>query len=161
MAAAVREPSERPFYDPAFGENLKAHTRSPLHDRQGPADSLAEPLDQLPRVAAIGKDHLQAWQHTFDLLDQQFAAVAILNVSRMDEHGQEQTQRIDYQVPLATFDLFTRVVPANPFFDVVFADWLSMMPTLGWGLRPSAWRSRTRSLSFNCCHRPLIRHSRK
>jgi hypothetical protein len=36
---------------------------------------------------------------------------------------------------LATFDLFTRVVPANPFFAVVFADWLSRMPTLGWAAK--------------------------
>jgi len=52
MAAAVCEPSERPLDDPAFGENLKARGGSPLHDRQGPADGVAEPFDQLSRIGA-------------------------------------------------------------------------------------------------------------
>ena len=46
--------------------------------------------------------------------------VAVLNISRMDDDVQQEAQRVDQDVPLATFDLLARVVarriePSPPF----------------------------------------------
>ena len=47
-------------------------------------------------------------------------AVAVLNISRMNDDAQQEAQRVDQDVPLATLDLLARVVarriePRPPF----------------------------------------------
>jgi hypothetical protein len=59
----------------------------------------------------------------------------------MDNQRHDQTDGIDDQMTLAAKDFLARVVPAIPPFSAVFTDWLSMMPTLGLGLRPAFRRT--------------------
>ena len=37
-------------------------------------------------------------------------SITVLNISGMNDHVQQETQRVDQDVPLATLDLFARVV---------------------------------------------------
>ena len=55
----------------------------------------------------------------------------------MHDNGDQQAERVDEDVALATIDLLARVVAVRPPFSVVFSDWLSMMPALGLRFRPT------------------------
>jgi len=74
-------------------------------------------------------------------------AIAILNIGRMDDDIQQEAQRVDRDVPLATFDFFARVVARRieprPPFCAPFAVWESIMATVGLGSRPSCSRTAT------------------
>jgi hypothetical protein len=48
-------------------------------------------------------------------------SIAVLNISRMHDDAQQEAQRVDQDVPLATFNLLARVVarriePSPPFW---------------------------------------------
>jgi hypothetical protein len=58
----------------------------------------------------------------------------------MYDDGDQKAKRVDEDVALTTIDLLARVVAVRPPFSVVFTDWLSMMPALGFRLRPTASR---------------------
>ena len=62
-------------------------------------------------VAGIGEDALdEGKQRTRALVDHEARAVAILDVGGMDGDTQQEAERIDQDVPLATLDLLARVV---------------------------------------------------
>ena len=56
-------------------------------------------------IAAVGKQLLQKRIHTEQSGKKQDTAIAILNIGGMNDDVQQETQRIDQDVPLATFDL--------------------------------------------------------
>lgn len=90
-------------------------------------------MDQFSRIATVREDQFQSSESRPQLLDQQFAAVAVLNVGRMDSQCDDQPKGIDDQMALAAPYLLARVVPPRPPFSAVLTDWLSRMPTLGVG----------------------------
>ena len=61
-------------------------------------------------VAAVGKDPLEEGKHSTSPAQQMEAAVAILNVGRMNDGVEQQTQRIYQKVALATFDLLACII---------------------------------------------------
>lgn len=63
-----------------------------------------------PLVAAVGEDALDKRELTTGPAQQLDRAVAILHVGGMDHDVQEQTERIDEDVPLAAGDLLARVI---------------------------------------------------
>src|SRR5262245_23406294 len=61
--------------------------------------------------------HIRHRQNALDEREQSARAaqkmecsITVLNVGRMNDDAQQETQRIDQDVPLATFDLLARVV---------------------------------------------------
>jgi hypothetical protein len=61
----------------------------------------------------------------------QLRTIPVLDIGRVDDHENQQADRVDEDVPLATIDLFARIVTVRPPFSVVFTDWLSMTAALG------------------------------
>ena len=96
-----------------------------------------QPFDQLSGVASVGPNQLQAREAGYGFLEQQLGAVAVLDVRRMHDDGQQQPQSIYEYMPLATVDFLARVVTARPPFSAVFTDWLSMMADEGYGEVPA------------------------
>ena len=91
---------------------------------------------EVPETRAA--DMLEEGQH-------ELAAVAVLDVGRVDHHGDYQSERIDQKVSLAAIDLFARIVTMRAPLSVVFTDWLSISAALGCRSRPtdsrtSPWR---------------------
>jgi len=67
--------------------------------------------DARPLVAGIGEDAFDKGKQCAGvLIEHQCRAVAILDVGGMDGDAQEEAERVDQDVPLAAFDLLTRVV---------------------------------------------------
>ena len=63
-------------------------------------------------IRNVGEDHLQATEplpeSAQDSQDQQHPVV-VFNICRMDDNGQDQSERVDYDVPLATIDLLAGI----------------------------------------------------
>jgi len=57
----------------------------------------------------------------------------------------------------APFRLLATVMAALPPFYTVFTDWLSMIPSVGSGLRPALMRTRLRNSRRIFSHNPLFR----
>jgi len=98
-------------------------------------------------IAAVGKDDLDEWKQATGSAQQFAGAVAVLHVGRMDRDVQEQTERVDEDVPLAARDLLARVealrIDRGPPFCAALALWLSMTAAEGLAARPSFSRTAT------------------
>ena len=79
--------------------------------------------------------------------EQQDAAIAILDVGGMDDGVQQQTQRIDENMPLLALDQLAGIEPvridASPPFSALFTLWLSMMAAVGLASRSAFSRQAT------------------
>jgi hypothetical protein len=60
-----------------------------------------------------------------------------LNVSGMNDDGDQQTQRFYEEMPFPAVDFLARVVTMASPFSVVFADWRSIIAAFGARLRPT------------------------
>ena len=96
-------------------------------------------------VSAISKDTLDEGKQSPCPAQQMEGAVTVLNISRMNDDVQQEAQRVDQDVPLATFDLFARVVARrierSPPFRAPFALCESMIAAVGLASRPSCSRT--------------------
>src|SRR6516164_71911 len=115
------DPSECPFDDPSFGQDLETDGLGSLYNLQLPCPGA--PHDErhlLSRIATVGKDALDEGEQSACSAQQMECSIAVLNVGGMNDNVQQETQRVDQDVPLATFDLLARVVarriePSPPF----------------------------------------------
>ena len=64
----------------------------------------------LARVSAISKDTLDEGKQSSCPAQQMEGAIAILNISWMNDDVQQEAQRVDQDVPFATLIFFARVV---------------------------------------------------
>ena len=87
--------------------------------------------------------------------------IAVLHVGRRNDDRQHQPEGIYEEVTLTTLDLLARVIAPDPPCSVVFTDWLSMMPALGWRCVPAATSTSPRSRSCMCCQVPSLRQRQK
>ena len=78
----------------------------------------------------------------------------------MDNDGEDQSERVDDDVPFTSLDLLATIVPAKPPFSVVFTDWLSIIAAEGVGSRPALTRTCSRKVSWIICHVPARRQTR-
>ena len=142
------DPGEGALDDPAVRKKFEANgIVRPLHDVEHPASQLFCPADEFPRVSAVGPDALQPRKQSPQFAQHEFGTIAILHIGRMHHDGQDQPQRVDDDVPLATLDLLARVVTSAPPFSVVLTLWLSMIAAEGVGLRPPFLRTFSRRAS--------------
>ena len=74
----------------------------------------------LSGIATISKDAVDKREQSSCPTQQQQGAITVLNIGGMNDNVQQEAQRVDQDVPLATLDLLARVVarriePRPPF----------------------------------------------
>jgi len=141
------EPSERSLNDPSLGKDDKLARVCTFDDFDDPAVPADRPVHKLSGITAVGPDHFKAPPSRTELLDQQLAAVTVLNVGRVNDQREDQAECVNDDMALTPLGFLARIVPSVAPFSAVLTDWLSMMPALGVGLRPSSIRTRRRSCS--------------
>ncbi len=149
QSSVLAEPAERPFNDPAFGQYNERVRVRPFDNLDHTFEPLFGDANKLTGVPAIGPDQLQSTEQTDHLCQHVLAAVAILNVSRMNDDRKDQTQCVNDDVSFSPCDFLTRIVTMRPPFRgaAVLIDWLSITAALGVGFFPTLRRTFSRSLS--------------
>ena len=145
---AASEPCQCSFNDPSSRQHLKmmSVSRTP-HNLQHPARYGHHPINQLTGVSSVRPYQSQVRKPSYQLMYDQLCAISVLDVSRVNHDGQQQSYGVHDDVTLATHHLLTSIIATRPPFSVVFTDWLSMMAALGVGLLPSDCRTLGRSAS--------------
>ena len=111
QSAVVADPTDGAFDDPALGQHDKAMLVAASDDLHLPlAGALDGRCHPRPLVAGIANDPLDERELATHLAQQGFGAVAVLYVSRVDQHAQQQAKRIGQDVALATKGLLARVI---------------------------------------------------
>jgi len=146
-SAVLPKPCECSFNNPSLGEDDELVRLRAFDDLNDPAVPADRPIHKLPGITSIGPDHFKAPPSRTELMDQQFAAVTVLNVGRVNDQCEDQAERVHNDMALTPLDFLARVVPSVAPFSAVLTDWLSMIPALGVGLRPSSILTRRRSCS--------------
>ena len=142
------DPAEGPLHDPTPRQDRKPNDIiATFDDLQNPVSERSCPFDQFAGIAAVRPDQLQASIPPTKLAQHQLGAVAILNVAGMNNDSQNQSHRVNDNMPLATVDLLARVVTVRPPFSVVFTLWLSTIAAEGDFLRPADTRTLSRRAS--------------
>ncbi len=118
-----------------------------LDDLEGPGAGLCQGRRQLRSpIAGVGEDALdEGEQAARAAVEDQPGAIAILDVGRVDDDVQQETEPVDEDVPLAAFDLLARVIARRierrPPFCAPLALWASMIATVGLASRPAFSRT--------------------
>ena len=146
--AVAADPGEAALDDPALGQDDEAMLFGALDDLEFPGAGLGDERGHVRSlVGAVGEDDLDEWEQTTGSAQQLDGAVAILHVGRMDHDVQEETERIDQDVPLAARDLLARIEPLRidrgPPFCAPLALWLSITAAEGLASRPAVSRAAT------------------
>ena len=159
---APTQPRECSLNHPSSGQHLKlmATPRTP-DDFQNIARKGLDPIHQPASVTSISPNQPQTPEPSHQFVDDQLCTISVLDVSRMDHHGQQQPHGIHYDVALSTVDLLASVIATRPPFSVVLTDWLSMMAALGVGSLPADLRTAERRVSLTRSHVPSRLHFRK
>jgi hypothetical protein len=147
QAAASSEPCEGSLDHPSPGQNLEALGGAGALDdfgRQTRHGLLLALGEDRSLIAAVSEQLFQERISPEQRLQEQHAAVTILDVGRMNQGVQQQTYRIDENMTLLAFDLLARIIPARvdaaPPFSALLTLWLSMMAAVGLASRPIASR---------------------
>ncbi len=143
----LAQPGERSLNNPSLGKDDKLVRLRAFDDFDDPAVPANRPIHKLAGITAIGPNHFKAPPSRTQLPDQQLAAVTVLDVGRVNHQREDQPERVNDDMALAPLGFLARIVPSVAPFSAVLTDWLSMMPALGVGLRPSSIRTRRRSCS--------------
>ncbi len=147
QAAVFSKPCECSFHNPSLGYDDKFVSIRSFDDVNNPAMPAHRPVHKPSGITAIGPDDFEAPPSRTQLFDQQFAAVPVLHIGRVHDQGENQAERVNNDMTLATQRFLARIVPSVAPFSAVLTDWLSMIPALGVGLRPFLIRTRRRSWS--------------
>lgn len=143
---AAIDPGDGTLDDPASGDDLEALGLGGALDHLDPPRGLGHgPAQFRAAIGAVGEDRLQKGkQPARAMVQNQTRAVAVLQVGRMDDDGEDQAEGVDEEMALLAFDLLARViarrVEARPPFSAPFTLWLSITPALGLAVRPSRSR---------------------
>jgi len=163
--ALTSKPAERALDNPPSWKHLEPFhvvgAFDDLHPQAIARPQVAQPIEELARVAAVGPNQAQAREGVAECRHDQACAVAVLNVGRMDNGDQHQPEDIYQQMALAPIDLLARIVAVRAPLSVVLTDWLSMIAALGCRLRPAASRTSPRSSSWIRFQVPSRRQHRK
>ena len=128
QSPAPAQPGQCSLHHPTPGQHLKG-TAVPgtLHNLQHPTRQGCHPVRQLPPVAAVSPDKLQAGKPSQQFADDRLGSVPVLDVGRVDHYPQQQSHGIYDDMPLPSGDFLACVIAPRPPFSVVFTLWLSMM----------------------------------
>jgi hypothetical protein len=119
-----------------------------LDDLNGPAARVGDDLCHLGSlVASISEDALDEGERAACRAKQVTSAVAILQMGGMDYDAQQEAERIDEDMALATRDLLAGIkalrVERRAPFCAALALWLSMIAAVGLASRPTCSRAST------------------
>ena len=142
-AAIFSEPAKSSLYNPTLREYLKAMTVTAFDNFNHTVELLFCPAQELTAVTAIGPNQLQSPTAWPQCCQNTSSPVAVLDVGRMNDQDKNQAQGIYQNMAFASLYFLTGVVTAVPPFKVLTL-WLSRIPALGVGLRPSLRRTRSR-----------------
>jgi hypothetical protein len=165
QALVAIEPSKRALHNPALRDHDEpfdgiAAFGNPQADRslrpQGP-----DPVHQRSGIGSIRPDMSEPPVLVAEDVEELSCVIAILDAGIRLDHRQEQPEGIDQDMPLASLDLFTRVIAAELPFSVVLTDWLSRIQALGWRRLAAATRTSPRSRSCMRCQVPSFRQRQK
>ena len=111
-APAAANPRKGALDDPALGQNLEALSGIiAFYNLKFPWPRARHNESHfLAAVASVGEDALDEGEQSACPAQQREGAIAILDIGGKDHDVQQQTQRVDEDVPLATLDLLARVV---------------------------------------------------
>ena len=112
-SAAAVEPRQSALNDPALGQHHESLGLIRALDdlrSQVRQDFFERVVELAPLIAGVSEQCLQEGIHPEQGRKQQDAAVAILDVSGMDDGVEQQTQRIYQNVALLALDLFARII---------------------------------------------------
>lgn len=149
-ATTTVQPADSAFNDPAFGQNDEA--LGPIRTADDFDCEVRRNVCQAVKehrtcIAAVGKQLLEERELSEQRGQDHDAAVAILDISGRHQRVQQQTQRIDQNVPLLTFDQLSGIeamgIDSGPPFSALFTLWLSMMQAVGLASRSSSSRHLT------------------
>jgi hypothetical protein len=147
QASAASDPGEGALDDPTLGEHDEAVKLATRDDADLPGSSARSRRSQLrPAISGIREDALdEGKEATRAPIEDEARPVAILHVGGMDDDVQQEAERIDENMPLATLDLLARVktrrIKRCPPFCAPLALWGSMTAAVALASRPA--RSRT------------------
>ena len=101
-----------------------------------------------PLITGVGEDAFDERKlGSRALVEDQRGPIAILDIGGVDRNAQQQTERIDEDMPLTAGDLLARIVTLRinrgPPFWAALALWLSMIAAVGLASRPSCSRTAT------------------
>lgn len=118
------QPTEGPFHNPAVRMDLEPRlSLLSFDDLQSPSTDGFGPFDELTRIAAIGPDQRQARKPKTNERKEGLTALPILDCGGMDDHGEDQTERINEEMAFTSLDALARIVTDRtglPPFCVVF-----------------------------------------
>ena len=146
-AAAAADPGDGALDDPASRDDLEAlGLRGTLDHLDLPRGAGHGPVQLLTAIGAVGEDRLkEGEQPARPPVQDQRSAVAVLDIGRMHDRVEDQTEGVDEQMALLALDLLARViarrVDARPPFSAPFTLWLSITPAEGLAARPSSSRT--------------------
>lgn len=126
-AAATVEPRNRAFDNPTPGQPYEPFRLIGSFDDFGfeTGEDFGERIaENRPLIGAVGKQFLEEWKPAEQRRQQCDAAVAILDAGGMNDGVQQQTQRIDENMPLLALDQLAGIEPvridAGPPFSALF-----------------------------------------
>ena len=107
------EPAKGPLNNPALWQDMKAALLGrALDNLEHEGETALDPFDQHASVTLIGPHALEAWQRAISGTEQFGSALAIRQRRRAYQHHDQQAQRINQDVPLASLDLLARIEAA-------------------------------------------------
>ena len=110
QSAVAADPGEGALDDPAFGQDDEAVGIAALDDLQSPGTGLGDQLGHLwPLVAGVGEDAFDEREGSPHRAQQVARTVAVLHIGRVDDHVQQEAQRVDQDVALAAGDFLARI----------------------------------------------------
>jgi len=148
--ATAGQPRERPLDDPALRQHDEAAgSLGALDDVQPPATTAAGRISGAwPLVSGIGEDgEDEGEQRPRAVIQHQRGTVAVLDVGRVHDDGQQQAERVDEDVVLDAIDPLARVetnrVNPRPPFSAALTDLLSRIAAVGLASLPACSRQAT------------------
>jgi hypothetical protein len=110
QTAVAADPGKGALDDPALGQDNKTMSVAALDDLQSPRAGAGDKLGGLwSLVAGVGEDAFDEREGSPRHAQNLARAVAILHIGRVDDHAQQEAQRIDQDVALAAGDLLARI----------------------------------------------------
>lgn len=110
-AAVLENPGEGPLDHPAPRQHLEAlGVSAAADDFEDDVGLVGGPLHEPAGIAAIGEDAGDEGVTLARALEQQLAAIAVLNVGGMDANREEPAIGVGQDVALAPGDLLARII---------------------------------------------------
>ena len=110
--AVAADPGERALDDPALGEDDEAMQFGALDDLQRPGAGFGDSRgERRTLVARVGEDALDEREEASRAnIEDEPRAIAVLHRGGVNDDVQEEAERVDEDVSLATRDLLARIV---------------------------------------------------